>query len=97
MVLYGGIDHQGNICDSIVEINLDLTDKEYIHPLGGPTGRYLHSGIIFNNSVIVYGGKNATSANGEVWKFDLTFREWSRLRGSVRHRLCRTVVYTIIA
>ena len=85
MLLHGGIDQQGMLCEGITKINTYNMSKEYVYWLEGPSGRYLHSGIFLNEDLIIYGGRNADEIFGELWKFNTNNEQWSELSGNVRH------------
>ena len=85
MLLHGGIDQQGMLCEGIIKINTYNMSKEYVYWLEGPSGRYLHSGIFLNEDLIIYGGRNADEIFGELWKFNTNNEQWSELSGNVRH------------
>lgn len=85
MLIHGGIDHQGILCDGIAKINTCNMNKQYIYWLEGPSGRYLHSGISINGSFVIYGGRNANGTFGELWKFNTDDEQWLKLTGNVRN------------
>lgn len=85
MLLHGGTDHQGNLCSGITKINTKNMSKEYVYWLEGPSGRYLHSGIFINDTLMIYGGKNANETFGELWEFYTINERWSKLTGNVRY------------
>ena len=84
LLLHGGIDQQGILCNGITKINAYNMSKEYIYWLEGPSGRYLHSGVFVNDVLIIYGGRNANETFGELWKFNTNNEQWLELTGNVR-------------
>lgn len=84
MLLHGGRDHQGILCNGIVKINTFSMNKEYVYWLEEPSGRYLHSGIFTHENLIIYGGRNANETFGELWRFNTNDEQWSKLTGNVR-------------
>ena len=92
ILLHGGLDHKGILCNGITKISINNMSKEYVYWLEGPAGRYLHSGIFINEVLIIYGGKNASNTFGELWKFNTSNEQWSKLAGNVRHTVNLSLV-----
>ena len=89
ILLHGGVDHLGVLCNGITKINTDNMNKEYIHWLEGPSGRYLHSGIFTADALMIYGGRNTNETFGGLWKFSTSNEQWLKLTGYVR---CQSVI-----
>lgn len=84
LLLHGGKDHEGILCNGITKINTYNMSKEYVYWLEGPSGRYLHSGIFINEVLIIYGGRNSNETFGELWEFNTNNEQWLQLAGNVR-------------
>lgn len=85
ILLYGGIDQQGILCNGITKVNIYNMSKEYVYWLEGPSGRYLHSGIFVNEVLLIYGGRNSNETFGELWKFNTNNEQWLKLAENVRY------------
>ena len=42
-----------------------------------PAARYLHTAVLIDDAMVVYGGNN--KACGDVWSFNLTQRSWTKI------------------
>ena len=59
---------------------LDLSTNTWtsVSPSGKkPGARYLHSAVMINDAMVVYGGND--KACGDVWSFNITKRAWTKL------------------
>jgi hypothetical protein len=84
--MYGGYCYSNIFRSDLWKYNPATSQWTKLSPTGGPpNARYCFSMICdpVNNSLLVFGGLNASSANlNELWKYDIATNAWSQLSPS---------------
>ncbi|KAG4078474.1 hypothetical protein HA402_009186 [Bradysia odoriphaga] len=62
-----------------------------------PPRRFSHASVVHNDSMYIFGGGSSTSTTfNDLWRFDLSKREWTRFQSVGRYpspKACSTMVY----
>lgn len=66
-------------------------------PDGQPPRRFSHASVVYNDSMYIFGGGSSTSTTfNDLWRFDLSKRQWKRLQSVGTYpspKACSTMVY----
>jgi N-acetylneuraminic acid mutarotase len=100
MVVFGGCESPGGTFSNDA-YTLDLTTNTWLEltPTGTkPSGRRLHTSIVYNGKMVVFGGLDVISDRNDVWTLDLTMYAWTQLTTTwtkpTRRRGHTSVVYS---
>lgn len=77
-----------------------LNQSNEISPLNcpdGPPRRFSHASVVYKDSMYIFGGGSSTSTTyNDLWRFDLSRRQWIRLLSVGTYpspKACSTMVY----
>lgn len=63
----------------------------------GPPRRFSHASVVYKDSMYIFGGGSSTSTTfNDLWRFDLSKRQWIRLQSVGTYpspKACSTMVY----
>ena len=73
LYLYGGKDKEGELTDSLFELNLSTKSwRELSHPgTGGPKKKLSFDMVAYNSTLIIFGGRADDSPTNELHMFDI--------------------------
>ena len=81
LILFGGINDSkilfNDIYLFIIKSNIWIKPKIIGN---SPNPRYKHSSILYNNKMIIFGGRNELTIFNDLWIFDLSLSNWTEIK-----------------
>jgi N-acetylneuraminic acid mutarotase len=96
LYVYGGVANQ-ELQSKLWKINFITKTVNLVHCKMYPCARSLHTTVLYNNSLIVYGGHDAYDMElSDVWSFEFVESAWRKLSVGDVHDRCsghKSVIY----